>query len=422
MYLHQQRRLKLISALAGSALTVTTIGLLPATAANAAPPPADLVVSVSADPAEVVDSGDWTTVTVNILNAGKQASDEVTLTFALPAGAYFATDGFTIPESWQCDLLGTATCTTAPLAARAAAEPLSIPVGVPAGTAGDLLTVSATASGGSESSLTNNTGQATLRYIPAFVDLDFTAESADYQMINGEVVGFASRVQNTGRSQSSELTVTVPLPTGMVAYSAAGDGWTCTFGDTLAGGLPGWSCTHAPLWNGQTSGLLSVSAEISGAQPGDVLDLTATVSNTVLDANPDNNTLRTSVTVLEPVTIRGIVWVDSDRDGVRDAGEPGAPSGSNGIYQILLDPQEDGQPGARATVNPDGTYVAQARPGTYRVEFYVQDPYLYIDSADSDLVYYDNFSGFNRYGYSDWVTLAGGEEAVVDAAVVSKYL
>lgn len=117
---------------------------------------------------------------------------------------------------------------------------------------------------------------------------------------------------------------------------------------------------------------------------------------------------------------RGAVWVDSDRDGARDEGEPGAATGS--IYHILLEPQADGQPGARATVNPDGTYVAQARPGTYRVQFAIQDPYLYIDSADSDLVSYDNNAGYTKYGYSDWVTLAGGEEAVVDAGVVSKYL
>ncbi|MGW4295167.1 hypothetical protein ACWEH1_19205 [Micromonospora chersina] len=420
MALHQQRRLKLVGALAGSALTVTAMGLLPATAASAAPPRADLVVTASVDPAEVVDSGDWSNLTVDIRNDGKRTSDAVTLSFALPAGVAFVTDGYVLPDSWKCDLFGTATCTTAPIAAGSAAEPLNIPLSVAAGPAGDVLTISASASGGSESSLTNNAGTATLRYIPATVDLDFTAEPAEYQMINGEVVGFTTYVENNGRAKSGEVAVTVPLPAGLVEYSASGDGWTCTYGDTAAEGLPGYRCTYAPLWNGLRSNMLTVVAAISGAQPGDVLDMVATVSNPVPDVNPDNDTVRTRVNVAEPVTIRGTVWVDSDRDGVRDVGEAGAPS--SGISQIVLDAQAEGQPGAVATVNADGTYVAQARPGTYRVEFWLKDPYLYTDSADSDLIYYDNITGINKYGYSDWMTLAGGEEAAVDAAVVSRYL
>ncbi|MFU8851520.1 hypothetical protein ACNAW0_11135 [Micromonospora sp. SL1-18] len=420
MALHHRRRLKLVGVLAGSALTATSIGLLPATAANAAPPRADLVVTAGVDPAEVVDSGDWTNLTVDIRNNGKRTSDAVTLSFALPAGVSFVTDGYVIPDGWRCDLFGTSTCTTTPIAAGSAAEPLTIPLNVAAGTSGAVLTISATASGGSESSLANNTGTATLRYIPATVDLDFTAEPTEYQMINGEVTGFTTYVRNSGRARSGEVTVNVPLPAGLIEYDASGDGWTCAYGDTAADGLPGYHCTYAPLWAGQTSDLLSVAAKISGAEPNDVLDMVATVSNPVPDVNPDNDTVRTRVTVLEPVTIRGTVWVDSDRDGVRDEGEAGAAAGS--ISQIVLDAQAVGQPGAVATVNADGTYLAQARPGTYRVEFWVKDPYLYTDSADSDLVYYDNFSGFSRYGYSGWLTLAGGEEAVVDAAVVSRYL
>ncbi|MBQ0892688.1 hypothetical protein KBX37_06145 [Micromonospora sp. U56] len=419
MSLHKQRRLQLAGALAGSALTITTIGL--PTAANAAPRQTDLVVTASADPAEVVDSGDWSTLTVDIRNDGRQTSDPVTLSFALPAGVVFVGDGYVIPESWECDLFGTVTCTTVPIPAKSAAEPLSIPVRVAAGTAGDVLTLSATASGGNESSVANNTGTAALRYIPATVDLDFTAEPVEYQRLNGEVVGLNTYVENTGRAKSGEVAVTVPLPAGLVPYSASGDGWTCAYGDTAADGLPGYRCTYAPLWAGQRSNWLDVVAKVSGAQPGTVLDMVATVSNPVPDVNPDNDTLRTRVTVVEPVTIRGTVWVDSDQDGVRDEGEPGAATAS--IAGIQLEPQVDGQPGTTATVNPDGTYVAQARPGTYRVRFAVRNIYIYIDSADSDLVYYDNISNSSgtRYGYGDWIRLAGGEEAAVDAGVLSYF-
>lgn len=284
MSLHKQRRLKLVGALVGSALTITTIGLLP-TAASAAPRQTDLVVTASADPAEVVDSGDWSTLTVDIRNDGRQTSDPVTLSFALPAGVVFVGDGYVIPESWECDLFGTVTCTTVPIPAKSAAEPLSIPVRVAAGTAGDVLTMSATASGGSESSLANNTGTTTLRYIPATVDLGFTGtgQPTEHQRLNGEVVGSTTFVENTGRAKSGEVALTVPLPAGLVPYSASGDGWTCAYGDTAADGLPGYRCTYAPLWADQTSNLLTVAANLSGAQPGTVLDMVATLSNPVPD-------------------------------------------------------------------------------------------------------------------------------------------
>ncbi|MFC4016642.1 hypothetical protein ACFOW4_01585 [Micromonospora sp. GCM10011542] len=395
------------------------VGSLAAAPASAAPTRADLVVTASLDPTEVPDTGGSSAVTVALHNAGGKASDDVTLVLSLPAGTWF-TDGFSVPPSWQCTFQATATCTHAPLAAGAAAEPLRIPFGVDAGTVGDEVVVSATATGGRESSTDNNTGQASLRYIPGTVDVGFMSESRDYEMINGEVFGFSSYVLNSGTSPSGDLTVTVPLPAGSVRYSETSEGWACDYGDDLAAGQPGWRCTHGPLRPGQNSAGLDITASISGANPGDVLDLTATLSTTSTETSLDNNTRHTRVTVLQPATVRGVVWVDSDRDSVRDAGEPGAPPGDQGIYQITAAGQGYG---AEATVNADGTYTVQVRPGTYRIDFYVRDPYSFITSPDSDLVYYLNETGgYNRYGHSGSITVASGEEAVIDAGVVSKYL
>ncbi|MEW2376936.1 hypothetical protein AB0883_12635 [Micromonospora sp. NPDC047812] len=399
---------------------MTLVGLLATAPASAAPARADLVVTASVDPTEVPDTGGWSTLTVGLHNAGTNASENVTLVVSLAAGSWFG-DGVSVPPSWQCALVTpAATCTHAPLAAGATAEPLRIPFGVGAGTVGDQVVVSATATGGRESSTANNTGQASLRYIPGTVDVRFTSEPRDHELIEGEVFGLHSVVSNDGTSPSGDLTVTVPLPAGTVRHGESHEGWACGYGDDLAGGQPGWRCTHAPLRPGENSYLLGITATISGADPGDVLDLTATLSTTSTETTLDNNTLRTRATVLQPATVRGIVWVDSDRDNVRDAGEPGAPPGYQGIYQIVVGGQGFA---AVATVNPDGTYTAQVRPGTYRSEFYVRDPYSFITSPDSDLVYYLNETGgHNRYGYSGSVTLAGGEEAVIDAGVVSKYL
>jgi hypothetical protein len=418
---HPRRRRHLLgSGLVASALATLAAVLLSATPASADPPRADLVVGATADPTEIVYTGGSSTVTVDVRNVGTKASEDISLAVSLPAGTWFA-PGFVAPASWQCDLQGTATCTRAPLAAGASAEPLRIPLGVPAGTAGDVLTVSATASTNAESSIANNTGQATVRYIPGTVDLELNGSPTNDSMINGEVTGLSLSLRNSGTSPSGDVTVVAPLPAGLSRYSEGGDGWDCAFGGDLAAGQPGWRCTHGPLQAGENTSPFGFYATVAGT-PGDVITMTATAATTSTETTLDNNTQQNTVTVLQPATIRGTVWVDSDRDGIRDAGEPGAPPGPGGIDHIVVDAQTVGQPGTLATVNPDGTYVAQVRPGTHRVEFYVQDPYSYIDSADSDLVYYNNYSAPNRYGYSDWITLAGGEETVIDAAVRSKYL
>ncbi|MEU2614808.1 hypothetical protein ABZ570_24960 [Micromonospora sp. NPDC007271] len=418
MSLHQQRRLTLAGVLAGSALTVSTVGLLPAAPAAAAPARADLVVAASVDPVEVPASGGWSTLTVDLRNSGTKASQDVTVAFTLPAGAWFATDGFVIPPSWHCDLLGTATCAHAPLAAGEVADTLNIPFGLPAGTAGDAVTVTATAKTGTESSTTNNTGEATVRYIPSTVDLDFVPAAITQQLLPGEQAQLITSVRNTGNSPSGDVTVTTPVPTGTRGWETYNEGWDCAFGDGVADGRTGWRCVHGPLRPGQTSEPLEFDVTLTDVTAGDVVTIEATASTTSTETTLDNNTARNTITVEQGAVVRGIVWVDSNRNGVRDAGEGGAPVGNGGIDHIDLIPQTAGQPGYPVTVNVDGTYVAYVRTGTYRVEFYVQDPHEFIDSVDSDLIYHWNETGgYNNYGYTDWFTVATGDQVALDAGV-----
>ena len=71
-----------------------------------------------------------------------------------------------------------------------------------------------------------------------------------------------------------------------------------------------------------------------------------------------------------------------------------------------------------ATVNPDGTYQAYVRAGSYRVEFAVQDPHEFIDSPDSDLFHHWNETGgWNNVGHTGWFTVQTGDEVVLDAGV-----
>jgi hypothetical protein len=394
------------------------VSLLFVVPANADPPRPDVTVTVATDPAEIVSIGGWTAVTAEVRNVGAGPSHDITLDLTLPAG-WHRGDGFSIPSDWQCDY-GTWICTHEPLEAGEAATPVSIRYGIPAGTIGDVMTVRADVTAGPESSTANNTVQTTLRYIQGHVDLELTTTSPEQEVITGELASISPRVRNTGNLPSEPVTVTVPLPAGMTHYSESGTGWDCAFGDTLADGGPGWRCTHGPLQPGQLSGETTIVATVTDANPGDVLTMTATASTSSPETTVDNNTTRATITVLEPATVRGTVWLDADRDGVRDTEE----SGISGQYidQIVAVSQVSGMPGALATVNPDGTYLIRMRPGSYRVEFLINSLYLFTTSADSDLVYYDNYvSQYVRYGHSGSFTLAGGEQTVVDAAVVSYY-
>ncbi|MGK5445225.1 hypothetical protein ACSNN7_25835 [Micromonospora sp. URMC 105] len=409
--------------LAVGALAALGAGLLPAAPAGAAPARADLVVTTSVDPVEVPASGGSSTLTLDLRNSGTKASRDVTVAFTLPAGAWFFTDGFVVPPSWHCDLLGTATCSHAPLAAGEVADALNIPFGLPAGTAGDTLTVSATVSAGADSSLANNTDQASVRYIPSTMDLEFVPAATSQQLLPNEHVNLSASVRNTGNSPSGEVTVTIPVPAGMQGSETSSEGWDCAFGDGVADGQTGWRCLHRPLQPGETSEQLYYGGILTATTAGDVVTVEATAATTAPETTLENNTARHTVTVEQGAIVRGTVWVDGNNNRVWDGCEVGAPVGSGGISRIdvVTAPGQSGS-GGLTTINPDGTFTAYVRSGTYRVQFHVHDPHDFIDSVDSDLIYYWNETGGANYGHTDWVTVATGDEVTLDAGVRSRWI
>lgn len=398
---------------AGLTAAAVLVGLAPAMPASAAGAQADLVVAASVDPTQVVDTGGSSAVTADVRNAGSKPTRGVTLTLSLPDGAWFFSDGFTVAASWTCDIQPSTTttvhCAHAGLAAGESPDPVTIPFGVPAGTAGDSLTVTAgVATPSAEASLADNTAQATVTYIPGTVDLVLSGMPADADMVVGDTSSFTLDVRNAGTSPSGDVTVTLALPAG-VTGSIYGDNWTCSPGAGT------YACTHAPLLSGWSAEPIWGNVTISSGNPGDALTVTATATTSTPDAAPDDNTGQTTFTLLQPATITGTVWVDADHDGVRDPDEQGAPVGVGGLVDVAV-LATDGFPSGTLTVNPDGTYVAQVRPKSYQVRFQVEDPYAFIDSADSDVVGYDN-SSYDNYGASAVFTAVAGQTTVVDAAV-----
>jgi len=95
--------------------------------------------------------------------------------------------------------------------------------------------------------------------------------------------------------------------------------------------------------------------------------LTITLRPVQLGAGQNNPTLDLGLT-LPDGSIGNLVWVDLDKDGVQDAGEPG----QEGILVILRD--EDGKEIDRTTTDAGGTYIFTDLPaGNYSIDFLIPD-------------------------------------------------
>lgn len=285
--------------LALGALVPLLTAALPAGPALAAPNRADLVVSATADPAEVVDGGGGAAVQVDVRNAGTKPAEDVTLRYVMPPGASF-TDGNSAPEGWQCDFLQTLTCTHGPLPAGAAAATLRFYVSFPGGQVGETATVNAIASTTSnELSTDNNNGQATITYIRGVTDLVLTQLQVTNQAHVGDTVNIAVDVTNTGNMTAQEVYVTVPVPPGLTrASEEVGEGWYCDFGDDPATGGPAWRCTWYQLVNGWSAATLDLTATVTSGNSGDNVSLTATASTNSPEDSLDNNSGQASVSIL----------------------------------------------------------------------------------------------------------------------------
>jgi uncharacterized repeat protein (TIGR01451 family) len=416
---HPTRRTRLAGASGLAALLSLAAATLPVAPAAAAAPRADLAVTATAIAPrdQVVDVGGGVTVEVQVRNAGTRSASDVTLTYGLPDGAYF-TDGNGAPEGWTCDFGAAATCAYGALAAGASAPPLRFDFYLPPAPAGTVSVLSATAKTTSpELSTRNNTGSASITYVRGVTDLEvMTTQAAPAEPIVGDTVDVSVQVRNTGNMTADLVHVTVPLPTGLTRVSEDYNSpWYCEFGTSLADGQPGWDCQLYGMVDGWTPVPLHLSATLDAAVPGDVVTFSATATTSSPEDNLANNTGRASVTVTEPGTVRGTVWLDADLDGVRDADETGVTGA-----QLSVGVQDDqtGVTYVRATVAADGTWSALFRPGGVVAIFTIQAPYCFADSVDGDLAAYQNYSGGGGNAASNPATLAAGGEAVIDAAVV----
>jgi hypothetical protein len=416
MSLHQQRRLKRLGGLAGSAPTDPAIGrrsrrtlrtvcavltlagataaVVPAGPAAAAPRRADVAISLTASPTDVTATGGVTIVAVDVRNVGTDAASDLTLTLTLPPGAGPAGEGNSF-ANWQCDYwtAPTWTCVHGPLAAGAAAESPRFDLYLPGGAHGEAVTVgAAVATGSRELSTTNNTDQVTLHYAEADLAAGLTAVPAE--VIVGGTVTLALNVQNNGAGTTEAFQVDVHLPATMTPTA----GWT------------------------QVVETAYLRARVDSGTAGETQTVTATARPVIGEVSTANNTAQANVTVVEPGTISGRLWTDTDRDGQRDSEEHATTS----IRTLLFLPQApaDGDPTQiTGVLNPDGTYTAALKPGPYIVQLQIEAQYVDFtipdvgdDATDSDIVTIQRDS-YLTTGSSAVIDVTPGRNTAVDAGL-----
>jgi Domain of unknown function DUF11/SdrD B-like domain len=244
------------------------------------------------------------------------------------------------------------------------------------------------------------------------------------QVLMDEIVGIGVTVTNVGTRVAESVTVHVTLPATLQPPSPGGLGfpWSC---DALA---PGWRCTHGPLAPGQSADELQVNARVVGGTPGDVLTVTAEASTTSRELSIANNTGQASVTLIGPGTIRGTAWIDADRDGQREPGEPAAPG--FGLWEVRVLTEDGSGEILPVEVDAEGHYSLAVKPNQYLVEVTIgvhalawdfTTPNVGDEATDSDVVpvFADEFSSIAR---SHVFEMVSGSETVIDIGLTEEPL
>jgi uncharacterized repeat protein (TIGR01451 family) len=363
-------------------------------------------------------------------NVGTKDAADVRLTFQPPNGAELEVDNFD-SDRLDCDMSGAVwVCTGGPVAVGEFAF-LNIPLRFPAGTTGDVLTMSGAASTTNEErTLDNNSDQASFRYVtPAPADLTLSGLAVNpYQVRAGDTVDITVQLENIGGSPAENVAVRVSLPETAQPVSAHPDNpaWSCVVVTDSDSGQRFWECTRASFDTGEIPNMLQFAATVGAGTPDGVLTFTASATTSSPEQSVDNNTVQGSTTYIAEGTVRGTVWHDIDRDGQREAGEPHAEFE---VGQIVF-PLEGTEPTwdtPRAYVNNfDGTYFLRLKPGRYVVQVYLHAsanvdftvPDAGDDATDSDIIT-STPSAFGPIGRSAVIEVTDGGSIVIDVGMVS---
>jgi uncharacterized repeat protein (TIGR01451 family)/fimbrial isopeptide formation D2 family protein len=240
-----------------------------------------------------VDGGGTVTYTLTVTNAGDQDATGVIVTDAVPAGMTVDCAS-TTPAATACDPASGAIEWGPPLSPSGETDPwpagesatfsytVTVADPVPSGTTSFVNTATAADDGenGEDPTPENNTDTAT-------VDVQTTTvidKRGPDQAETGDVITYTMVVTNVGHSEATGVTVTDPVPAGLVFVSGSGTGWTCSGTTTVTCRLAG------PLPAGASS-TLQLRFRVTAADRSTIVNV-AEVSNDGCNCDTDDATTR----------------------------------------------------------------------------------------------------------------------------------
>nr|WP_146218350.1 DUF11 domain-containing protein [Micromonospora acroterricola] len=356
-------------------------------------------------------------------NIGTTPAPGARFTFQMPPDAFAG--AWTTDPAWNCDFsTSTWVCENDREIAPGGMAYLNFYPYFPAGTVGDTRTVTASVSTSApERSLANNSGTTTFTYVvppPGDLELYGVDVVAREELRANEEFELSVVVNLMGGTPSENTAVRVPLPATVEPTSLdPGDAnWTCRLNDAADDRFV--ECTR-PYWDiGTSNSQLLLKLKANAGTPDGPLTFTATASASTPEVSLENNTATDSVTYVPQGIITGHAWIDTDRDGQRDADEPNA-YGKVGKIEFVLEGTEPSWDVPMGYINDrDGTYFTRLKPGRYVANVYLQDgvPYSFTtpdvgdNATDSDIV--GSTGGYYNRGWSAVVEVKDAAETHVD--------
>jgi hypothetical protein len=373
-------------------------------------------------------NGSRGSVGAQAVNEGTATSPGARFTFQMPPDA-FAGSWTQSDPAWKCDFSTSIwVCENDQEIRPGEAAQFNLYPYFPAGTAGDTRTVTGSVSTpATERSLANNSDTTTFTYaVPLPGDLNvygLDVVATDELRANQEFE-VSAYVWTEGGSPSEDVVVRLPLPPTVEFLSVdAGDpAWACRLEETTDRFV---ECTR-DHWDIGTDGLnVRVKLRAQPGTPAGPLTFTATASAGTPESSTENNTASDTVTYIAEGAVTGRVWLDLDRDGQRDAGEPMA---FDKIVGLSVVPETGSLPWdwqGIYTNTVSGTYWGgRLKPGRYTVKVILPNasttqfttPDLGDDATDSDIVSY--VGGYYPYGLSALVEVRDGAETQVDVGIL----
>jgi uncharacterized repeat protein (TIGR01451 family) len=221
-----------------------------------------------------------------------------------------------------------------------------------------------------ETNLLNNSQSVTTAVIGA-IDLVVVKTGAPNPVLSPGLLTYTVLVTNTGTGMATGVVLTDNLGPGMTFSSGTSTQGTVTHSNGIV------TATIGNL-RGGASATLTLVASVNVALAGTLVN-TASATADQNDPDPsDNTTSIQTQALLAPVSVRGIVFQDLNRNGIRDSGE----RLFSGVQIVLFGTDVNGAPvNTQMLTDTNGAWsFVGLEPGLYNV--YEIQPSFYIDGSE----------------------------------------